>query len=183
VTPPIGTVSVERHWGTHVVIDHIDLTGIAVPGLAAPGPSGPSIEHVDPAGVLADEAALRAALLTSMAAVSAGQGFPLPTGLTMDIQAWRGGYDLPATSYGADVIAWCFLAAVDPQHEESGAIALADPRAGSALTAMPGLPWGRQIMIRPTAGAHAAAPGWLTCSVVPVEKGQSALVAVATSIR
>ncbi len=32
---------------------------------------------------------------------------------------------------------------------------LTDPRAGSALTAMPGLPWGRQFVIRPAVGAHA----------------------------
>lgn len=38
-------------------------------------------------------------------------------------------------------------------------------------------------MIRPIPGAHAAVPGWLTCSVVPVEARQYAVVAVARSVR
>ncbi len=54
---------------------------------------------------------------------------------------WRAGYDLPATAYAEDFVGWCFLASSPaPAHSESGAIAIADPRAGSALTAMPPAP-------------------------------------------
>jgi hypothetical protein len=46
---------------------------------------------------------------------------------------------------------------------------------------MPGLPWGRQFVIRPVAGAHAVVPGWLTCSIVPLEAGQQITVAASAS--
>jgi hypothetical protein len=46
---------------------------------------------------------------------------------------------------------------------------------------MPGLPWGRQFLLTPTPGAHAVGPGWLTCSVVPLEQGQHLTVAAAVS--
>ncbi len=183
VTEPQSTVS--RHWGTGVVISDADLAGILRDDLAgAGGPSGAAFEQVPPSAVLADEEALKAQFLASMNAVATAQGTAAVEQVEIDVQVWQGGYDLPATSYPADVVGWCFLAtSPTPQHSESGALALADPRAGSALTAMPGLPWGRQLMVRPTPGAHAAAPGWLTCSVVPVEEGQYAVVAVASSTR
>jgi hypothetical protein len=46
---------------------------------------------------------------------------------------------------------------------------------------MPGLPWGRQFIITPQPGNHAVVPGWLTCSIVPLEHGQHITVAVALS--
>lgn len=177
---------VTRHWGTGVVIDALDLTGIMRGNLAdvAPVLADASFAQVPASSVIADEAALRAQFLASINALAAAQGAPAVEEVDLQVQVWRAGYDLPATSYDADFVAWCFLSTSPaPQHSESGAIAFADPRAGSAMTAMPGLPWGRQVMIRPTPGAHAAVPGWLTCSVVPVEEGQYALVAVATSAR
>lgn len=177
--------AVSRHWGTGVVISDMDLAGILRDDLdGVGGPAGATFERVAPSAVLADEEALKAQFRASMNAVAAAQGSATVDQVDIDVQVWRAGYDLPAASYPADVVGWCFLAtSPTPQHSESGALALADPRAGSPLTAMPGLPWGRQLMIRPTPGAHAAAPGWLTCSVVPVEEGQYAVVAVASSTR
>jgi hypothetical protein len=46
---------------------------------------------------------------------------------------------------------------------------------------MPGLPWGRQFLVTPVPGAHAVVPGWLTCSVVPLEQRQHITVAAALS--
>lgn len=183
MTDPQTTVS--RHWGTGVVISDLDLAGILRDDLdRIGGPTGPMFEQVPAGSVLLNENALKAQILASMNAVATAQGTAAVDQVDIDVQIWRRGYDLPATSYPADVVGWCYLAtSPTPQHSESGALALADPRAGSALTAMPGLPWGRQLMIRPTPGAHAAAPGWLTCSVVPVEEGQYAVVAVASSTR
>lgn len=177
--------TVTRHWGTGVVISEFSLAGIVDTARANEmGSTGIPYEQIPPGTVLLDEAALKTEFLASMNALAATQDAPLVDDVELDVQVWRGGYDLPATSYPADFVGWCFLAASPaPQHSESGAIALADPRAGSALTAMPGLPWGRQVMIRPVPGAHASVPGWLTCSVVPVEKGQFAVVAVASSAR
>ena len=175
--------TVSRFWGTGIVIGDMDLTGVLRDDSEqAWGASGPAFERIAPASALADEAMLEAQFLASMNAVASAQGSDAVDRAEIDVQIWRAGYDLPATSYPADVVCWCFLATGPaPRNAESGALALADPRAGSALTAMPGLPWGRQLMIRPMPGAHAAAPGWLACSVVPLEEGQYAVVAVASA--
>jgi hypothetical protein len=174
--------TVTRHWPTGVVIAEIDLAGIVAADAPSQNVSGPPLQLLDIDEAVADEAALTAEFLASMNALAQAAGTNPVERIELEVQVWRTGYDQPATSYAADWISWCFLAtSPTPQHSESGAIALADPRAGSALTAMPGLPWGRQMMIRPTPGAHATAPGWLTCSVVPVEEEQFAVVAVASS--
>ncbi|MGK5555043.1 hypothetical protein ACSNOI_25835, partial [Actinomadura kijaniata] len=79
-------------------------------------------------------------------------------------------------------IAWCFLAcSPPPANDEAGALALYDPRVGNAQTAMPGLPWGRQILARSTPGVYVAVPGWLHHSVIPMEPDQYAVVAIATA--
>jgi hypothetical protein len=66
-----------------------------------------------------------------------------------------------------------------PAHSESGCLAFSDPRAGSAMTAMPGLPFGRQFIVRPVPGACAVVPGWLTSSVIPLEPRQHITIAIA----
>ena len=177
--------TVTRHWGTGVVVSEFSLAGIVDSArVNGADPGGAPYEQIPPGTVLLDEAALKAEFIASMNVLAAAQDASPVADAELDVQVWRDGYDLPVTSYPADFVGWCFLAASPaPQHSESGAIAFADPRAGSALTAMPGLPWGRQVMIRPVPGAHAVVPGWLTCSVVPVEKGQFAVVAVASSAR
>lgn len=178
-----GSSSVERLWGTPAVVASIDLSGILMPGITAPDPAGPAFEQLPVSAVVADERRLRSIMLASMAELAAGQALPAPTSLHLEIQVWRAGYDKPAFSEAAQAIAWCVLAATRPTNQESGALALTDPRPAAPQTAMPGLPWGRQLIVRCAPGSHAAAPGWLTCSVVPVEQGQAALVAVATSLQ
>lgn len=180
---PTGSSAVERLWGTPTVVSALDLTGILMPGITAPDPAGPVFETLPVGAVIADERRLRSLLLASMADLAVEQGLPAPPGLTLEIQVWRGGYDKPAFSVAAPAIAWCVLAATTPTNQESGAIALTDPRPAAPQTAMPGLPWGRQFIVRCAPGSHAAAPGWLTCSIVPVEQGQAALVAVATALQ
>lgn len=177
--------TVSRHWPTGVVIDDVDLTGIVDERLIGElHADGVPFERLPPSAVIADQTALTAEFVTSMNALAEGQGAAPVKAVELELEVWRAGYDLPATAYAAEFVGWCFLASSpSPAHSESGAIAISDPRAGSALTAMPGLPWGRQVMIRPIPGAHATVPGWLTCSVVPVETGQYAVVAVARSVR
>ncbi|MFJ7412860.1 hypothetical protein ACIQWZ_18885 [Streptomyces sp. NPDC098077] len=82
------------------------------------------------------------------------------------------GYEMPMMASDSDWVCWVFLEASAPQHEESGVIAVYDPRAGSGMTASPGLPWGRQLSLRPVQGLMAVVPGWLTSAVQPVEENQ-----------
>jgi hypothetical protein len=101
--------------------------------------------------------------------------------LDITVQAWRNGYDEPAFATPARYAAWVYLAASEaPRHSESGCLAFSDPRAGSAMTAMPGLPFGRQFIVRPVPGACAVVPGWLTSSVIPLEPRQHITVVVAS---
>ncbi|MBC6457095.1 hypothetical protein [Actinomadura sp. HBU206391] len=179
---PVGGVS--RYWGTPVTIDELPLAQIISDGLDQIGPDGVAFEVITPSSVLVDEASLKAEFLASLNSLADAQGAPPVENVELEVQVWRRGHDQPATGHPGEFVGWCFLATSPaPAHSESGALAFADPRAGSAMTAMPGLPWGRQVMIRPTPGAHAAVPGWLTTSVVPLERGQFAVVAVASSVR
>jgi hypothetical protein len=178
--PAAGTVS--RSWKTGLIITRADLTGIS-PGDPAAIMDGPGERcQVLPPGSVPGLDLLEEQFLTSMNTLAAAEDAPEITACQMEIQVWRDGYDQPAFSSQARYAGWTVLAASPaPEHSESGCLAFADPRAGSAGTAMPGLPWGRQFLLTPVPGAHAAVPGWLTCSVVPLEHGQHITVAVAVS--
>jgi hypothetical protein len=183
-TPAIATPgTVTRYWKTGIVIGHLGLDGITVD-------SAPAAEARDggarclslPAGSVPGLRALEEHMLATMNDVAAAEHAPRVRGIEADIQVWRNGYDQPAFACQARYAGWVILAASDtPQHAESGCLAFADPRAGSALTAMPGLPFGRQFLMKPVPGAYAVVPGWLTSSVVPLEVSQRITVAVVTS--
>ncbi|GAA2626931.1 hypothetical protein GCM10010411_74960 [Actinomadura fulvescens] len=182
-----STATVTRHWGTPVLTIALPLDDIVHPDLATTGPDGPALEVLNVEDALADPDRLQAEFRATFAALAATyppQIRPDVTDVDLEVQVWRYGYDEPAAGHAADLVGWCVLAASQaPTHTESGALALGDPRAGSAMTAMPGLPWGRQHMVRPIPGAHLAAPGWLTSSVVPLERGQFVVAAIAKSVR
>jgi len=178
------TGTVTRYWKTGLVITYADLTGIitADPALTADPGGREGCRVLPPASVPGLEA-LEEQFLASMNALAAAEDAPEVTGCQVEIQVWRNGYDRPAFSVQARYAGWTTLAASPaPEHSESGCLAFADPRAGSAGTAMPGLPWGRQFLVTPVPGAHAVVPGWLTCSVVPLERHQHITVAAAFSI-
>ncbi|HEU5155369.1 MAG TPA: hypothetical protein VFU43_00085 [Streptosporangiaceae bacterium] len=173
---------VERHWETPIVIGSVDLKGIVREDWAsASSPGGPAFERLATGAVIADEERLRSVFQMSFNELAQAQGRPPLAEVHLEIQVWRHGYDVAAAAHPAGLVGWCVLAAGPGQHPESAAISFADPRAGSAMTAMPGLPWGRPILLNPVPGAHAAAPGWLIWSIVPVERGQHVIVAVASS--
>jgi hypothetical protein len=181
-TAPATAGTVTRYWKTGLVISQADLTGIIPPGPAAPADDGQRCQ-VLPAGSVPGLDLLREQFLASMNALAAAEDVPAVTGCQVEIQVWRGGYDQPAFSSQARYAGWTILAASPaPEHSESGCLAFADPRAGSAATAMPGLPWGRQFLLTARPGAHAVVPGWLTCSVVPLERHQHVTVATALSV-
>ena len=175
-----GTVS--RYWKTGLIITHADLAAITA--------SDPAVGHDDegpcqvlPAGSVPGLDLLEEQFLASMNALAAAEAGPEVTACQIQILRWKDGYDQPAFSSQARYAGWTILAASPaPEHSESGCLAFADPRAGSAGTAMPGLPWGRQFLLTPVPGAHAVVPGWLTCSVVPLEQHQHLTVAAAISV-
>lgn len=177
--------SVTRHWQTRLVLDEVELAGIVHDDLADLlhcDPAAPPLEILEAKQALADDNALTTRLAASVQHLANAEGRSWSGRLHVEIQRWCGGYDLPATASPSDYITWCVLAGTPPTHEQSGAIAVADPRAGCSMVAMPGLPWGRPTMIAAKAGAHLAVPGWLTHYVIPVEKTQSVIVAVAFSL-
>ncbi|RCG33332.1 hypothetical protein DQ384_02650 [Sphaerisporangium album] len=180
---PLSAAPVQFLWGTTVFVDEADLRGIIHADARLPE-KGPICEDLDPELFVADQAALEAVFLSTFNATADMDGAPPVTSVTVRIQGWREGHGVPAAADVSPYVGWCCLSATAaPSTAESGCLSLADPRAGSDLTAMPGLPWGRQVLIRPVPGALAVAPGWLTYSIVPVEHGQSLVVAVATCSR
>lgn len=178
--PAAGTVS--RYWKTGLIITHADLAGIITSDPAA-GHDDEGLRQVLPPGSVPGLDLLEEQFLASMNALAAAEAAPEVTGCQIQIHRWKDGYDQPAFSSQARYVGWTILAASPaPEHSESGCLAFADPRAGSAGTAMPGLPWGRQFLLTPVPGAHAVVPGWLTCSVVPLEQHQHLTVAAAVSV-
>jgi hypothetical protein len=178
ITPP-GRIT--RYWKTGVIIGRVDLADIVSVDLAADCPSDGGRCRSLHADAVPGFRALEEQFLAAMTDLATADGAPVVTQVSVDVQVWQNGYDSPAFACQARYVGWVILAASEaPQHSESGCLAFADPRAGSALTAMPGLPFGRQFLLRPVPGARAIVPGWLTSSVVPLEAGQCITVAVAT---
>jgi hypothetical protein len=176
---PVGRVT--RYWKTGIVIGHLSLDGIIDGDPACAVPASAERCQSLPATAVPGMAALREQFLASMNDLArAGEALPV-TQIDVTLQAWRNGYDEPAFATPARYAAWVYLAASDaPAHSESGCLAFSDPRAGSAMTAMPGLPFGRQFIVRPIPGACAVVPGWLTSSVIPLEPRQHITIAIAT---
>ncbi|TDB87673.1 hypothetical protein E1264_13995 [Actinomadura sp. KC216] len=178
---------VRQHWGTPVAFATLDPAGLLSPSAAEIGPEGPALEALPPGEIITDLEALAACFHRSFDALADAHGpglAPPLGGVAIDVQVWRHGYDRPAARHAADLVAWWVLDA-GPAHAPtgSGAIALADPRTGFPRAAMPGQPWGRHLVVRPTPGAHVAVPGWVASSIVPLERGQHVLVAFASTLR
>jgi hypothetical protein len=178
-TTPPGAVT--RYWKTGVVIGSLSLDGIIKGDPASAVPVDGARCQPLPLASVPGMDVLRERLLASMNDLArADEAAPI-TEIDLAVQAWRNGYDAPAFATAARYAAWVYLAASDATvHAESGCLAFSDPRAGSAMTAMPGLPFGRQFIVCPVPGACAVVPGWLTSSVIPLEPGQHVTVATAS---
>lgn len=76
---------------------------------------------------------------------------------------------IPIHSSRAELCAWIWIEEQgQPETEESGSIHLHDPRAGASLTVLPGLPWGRPIVLMPRVGTAVIWPGWLSWTLLPL---------------
>lgn len=178
---------VQQHWGTPVAFATLDPGGLLSPSAAEIGAEGPAEEILPPGEIITDLEAMAARFHRSFDALADSYGpelAPPVGGVAIDVRVWRHGYERPAARHSADLVAWWVLDA-GPTHAPtgSGAIAFADPRAGSVTPGTPGQPWGRHLVVRPVPGTHIAVPGWLTHSVVPLKRGQHVLVAFASSLR
>ena len=171
-----GTVT--RLWRTCVIVGSVGLDGITIP---APAPEGPPTEElaVDPASL----AVLERQFLESMRQMADDEAASPVTGVRVTVSTWRAGYDDAAFTAQCRYAGWTILAASCQPATEAGCLTFSDPRAGSAMTAVPGLPFGRQLPVRPAPGAHVVVPGWLTASVIPLQAGQVITVAAAWSAR
>ncbi len=97
----------------------------------------------------------------------------------LQVLDWHPGYEVPLVTSNAECFGWLFLAGSESQHSDAGTVAIADPRSGSNMVALPGLPWGRPLVISPRKGTLIVAPSWLTASVLPLDPLQRVLVAFA----
>jgi hypothetical protein len=178
-TAPAGAVT--RYWKTGVIVGSLSLDGIAESDPASAVPiSGERCQSL-PLTAVPGLAALREQLMASMNDLARADESAPVTEISLAVQAWRNGYDEPAFATPSRYAAWVYLSAsAAPAHAESGCLAFSDPRAGSAMTAMPGLPFGRQFIVRPVRGACAVVPGWLTSSVIPLEPRQHVTIAIAS---
>lgn len=94
----------------------------------------------------------------------------------LQLQNWFPGH-YQTIGYGVGAWqGWCYLSPGSAEGDDSGAVCLLDPRAGSANVSVPGLPWGRPIVVRPGVGVAVLCPSWLGWSVLPVVADDPVLV-------
>jgi hypothetical protein len=180
--PVLGDSTVARLWTTPVIFDMVNLDGMVNPELTVDS-AGPRLEYLPTHAVLLDMARLTKLLLTAFTVLAEADEAPPPRGVEVEVQVWRQGHDVPAASFAADYIAWLFVVSNPGPNRETGSLSLADPRAGSDMTAMPGLPWGRTVFTNPIPGGLLAHPGWVTSSIVPLAAGQYTVAVHASSVR
>ncbi|MGW2541296.1 hypothetical protein ACWC5I_10585 [Kitasatospora sp. NPDC001574] len=180
------TTTVTHRWETSLLVQEPDLDDILRPqvNLLDQG-TGPCTDLPLSAAVT-DEDLLTGTLSVAMRQLqerdeARGVLTPPITGVTCRLMVLRGGHEAPVLDTPGSYTAWLFLQTIAPEHKDSGSLAIYDPRAGAAMHAVPGLPWGRQFTVRPRAGTLAVVPGWLTSALMPVEEGQVIAAICATS--
>lgn len=164
--------SIQSLWTTKVIISHVDVEGtLNDNAMDFDDSSTSNFEALDLAAHLTD---------TDHCARQWHEWFSAlgicPKEIELSLEHWGAGYEAPAVATARDATGWLFLKGEPAQHSDSGNIAVLDPRAASAMSAVPGLPWGRSLILQPVKGALLIVPGWLTASVLPLEAGQAAVV-------
>lgn len=184
-----GIEPIDRAWATPVAFSRVDLAALgAFDQLLTrrPGTTGP-LEELEVASHLRERPLLEEAFLESMRALAVkerahGIAVTDVEHVTLKLEVWRGGHEVPMYASPGSYIGWCFLASEFGVHADSGTISVLDPRAGAGMTAVPGLPWARHMTIQPKAGFLAVVPGWLTITVLPLEASQVSVVVTAESL-
>ncbi|GIG60593.1 hypothetical protein Lfu02_49650 [Longispora fulva] len=184
--PPTIT-QVSDLWPTRVLIKHLPLEGLLSGPIDPAALDGEaSCEQVDLAVLLTDPRQVAAVFVEAMRALAAadraaGLAAPDVTDVAVRAEIWRAGHEQPMHATPAHYTGWLFLHGSPVDHTDSGTVAILDPRAGASMSAVPGLPWGRSLIINPAPGSLAVVPGWLTTSVLPLERTQTSVVLIAES--
>ncbi|MFI8977458.1 hypothetical protein ACIGO9_31580 [Nocardia asteroides] len=179
--------AISRLWGTNVSLGKVEL-GDTVPRFDELG-SGPPFEILDlatlPAAVRDEIESVFLETMQALTAADRAQGIDVEQidHVELSLQIWRGGYELPISMSAGPYLGWLFLSGTLSQHSDSGTVAVLDPRAGASMSAVPGMPWGTVLTIRPERGNLAIVPGWLTSSVLPLEEQQTCVVVAAEARR
>lgn len=178
--------AVARLWGTNV------LLGKVTPGEDLPRfedlADGPVFEVLPLDSLTAttrrDIESLFLESMQALAEADRAQGLDIGRidGVELSLQIWRGGYELPICMSAGPYLGWLFLQGTPSRHSDSGTVAVLDPRAGASMSAVPGMPWGTVLTIRPERGNLAIVPGWLTGSVLPLEEHQTCVVVAAEAV-
>lgn len=170
--------SAQDLWATEVLLGRIDVQPFLnerIRGLAAR--TGRPIDELDMRQYL-DETSPLEALWTDMFTHlhRASGGTADVSRVELKLEVWRRGYEDPVLTTKRDYMGWLFLHGTVARHSDSGTVAILDPRTASSMSAVPGLPWGRSLVLRPLSGSLGIVPGWLTASVLPLEADQTAIV-------
>ncbi|MFC9472700.1 hypothetical protein ACFTS5_10935 [Nocardia sp. NPDC056952] len=182
---PAASNHVQRLWATNVALTQVADSQIPdVPEDLLASSEQAQHHRID---VLGEHAATIRQLFTNavtdLADIDRSLGVVVPAveRVNLELQVWNPGFEIPVWVDSGPYLGWLFLSATPAQHSDSGSIAVLDPRAGSGMSAIPGLPWGTSLVIRPQRGGFAVVPGWLTSSVLPLEQHQTCVVVVATT--
>ncbi|MGV9679180.1 hypothetical protein ACWDSJ_28195 [Nocardia sp. NPDC003482] len=180
---PTHVGHVRRLWPTNVALSQVPDSEL--PDVPADLEKGAAVSQSHPIETIPDHTSVQQLFVQGMQRLADGdrnQGLPVVDidRVNLELQVWRPGFEAPVWVEPGPYLGWLFLSATPSQHSDSGSIAVLDPRAGSSMSAVPGLPWGASLVIKPQRGSLAIVPGWLTSSVVPLEQHQTCVVVVAT---
>ncbi|WP_261566943.1 hypothetical protein [Frankia gtarii] len=169
-----GLRAVTSYWPTRIWVgQYTPALRQGHPWRSAPCPAG-TVRLCAPAQFLADPEVC-VAQLGQLVRQTAGVA---EITVTARVEQWGEGYEVPHGYSPADWQLWCYLDGTG--EDDSAALALHDPRAGAASTlTLPGLPWGRPLIVAARPGMLVVHPGWVSYAVHPVGVGHQPLVLTA----
>lgn len=166
---PERDVGLRHLWATDVAFASVEVDEML---LVNPEPISRSFTRFEAQDLLRAPSAV-ASLFEQAAAVID----PTPTmSVRLHVERWNAGFEDPMVTTSADYFGWLFLHGDVAAHSDAGTVAILDPRCGSNMVAVPGIPWGRPLVLAPKPGTLVVAPSWLTAAVLPLDPGQQVLV-------
>lgn len=171
-TTPALTLGLNHIWSTHVAFAAFDaeriVTSALTERLATHSETYTALEapeYLTDATELSDRFAWAASSIL-------GLGSPTACQIQLSLELWGPGYEAPVLLGAADATGWAFLLGSPADHSDAGTVAVIDPRAGSNMVPVPGMPWGRPLVVAPVPGTLTTIPSWLMASVLPLDPNQ-----------